>query len=556
MESKKALRIILLLFLIQVVVKIILSSLIHSPTIFGDEYDYMKMARSFFYSQNFLINGALSPQYLPLYPMVLSLSYFFHDMNWVYFIAKCINAVLSSLVIFPAYLLAREFLSSRKALLTAVLVSVLPACFSFAPYIMSENLIFSVTLFAFYFIYKSFVIQPNQSYKYDILAGLFIGLAYLTKITGLLLIPMVLLMLLISIFKKEYSQVKKKIVMLAIAFLVMSPWLIRNTIHFGFGISSLFGNTSTINEGLSKFYILPFIEWIIMHLGYAILASGILFFVISAILLFNFSKENKKLFNLTLMSFLFLILIVCFTTLIVSRGSVDYTNQLVGRLIGRHIDLVLPLFIILGCIGLNQKIEIKASRKIMLLLFSVFLLFFFAFLSTLNYFSLFPANNLSLSVLGVFHYILIPVTKYYPVILSAIFALLLCISVFYYNKLRFKSWALIFIIYFLCTSLLSYGITCYNSEHNWLPSAPTQLGMWFNSYSEKNSVVLFDNSCRLDDVSDKNKKPLLIAGFWMNNQIIIDDETEFKKADYMISCKKIPYKIIKQIGEDIFIYRK
>ncbi len=149
-------KLILIIFLIQIIIKIILSSFIHSPTIFADEYDYIKMARSFFYYGNFFINGVPSHQYLPLYPILISISYFFKDMHTVYFLSKCINAIISSFVIFPAYLIAKEFLTSRKALLTAIVISVLPPFFAFTPYIMSENLIFPIILFAFYFIYKSF----------------------------------------------------------------------------------------------------------------------------------------------------------------------------------------------------------------------------------------------------------------------------------------------------------------------------------------------------------------------------------------------------------------
>ena len=144
---------IVLLYLLFVIVKITLSYFIPSISAFSDEYYYAKLARSFFFEQGFSIHGIKVMFYQPLYPIIISLSYIFKDMELVYFAMKAINAIVSTLVIIPSYLLAKEFLDDKKSILAAMLISLAPPMFSFSPYIMAENLFYPLFMFSFYFIY-------------------------------------------------------------------------------------------------------------------------------------------------------------------------------------------------------------------------------------------------------------------------------------------------------------------------------------------------------------------------------------------------------------------
>ena len=178
----KYFKILIVIFLAIFLTKLVLAELVPSPTMFADEYVYSKLARSFFYHQEFSIHGIISNSYPPLYPMLLSIAYFAKDMPLVYFIMKLINSLISSLVIFPAYLLAKEKLSNKDSVLAAIIVSVFPANFVFSQFVMAENIFYFLFLSAFYFLYKSFY---SQKLKYFILAGLLIALAVLAKVNRL-----------------------------------------------------------------------------------------------------------------------------------------------------------------------------------------------------------------------------------------------------------------------------------------------------------------------------------------------------------------------------------
>ena len=196
---KKILKKLILYYLIFVVVKGILSYLIPAPSAFSDSYIYMKLARSFFFDSNFVINNIPTTHYLPLYPIVLSFSYFFKQMNIIYPVMKLINVVISSLVIFPAYFLSKEFFNSKKSLTIAFLISLLPSNFIFSSFILAENIFYPLFLFSIYFIYKSITVKRII---WPILAGISLGLTYLSKINGIILFGTLGVLFLYKLLKK------------------------------------------------------------------------------------------------------------------------------------------------------------------------------------------------------------------------------------------------------------------------------------------------------------------------------------------------------------------
>ncbi len=398
----------------------------------------------------------------------------------------------------------------------------------------------------------SISLLPKKSYKWDILAGLFIGISYLTKITSLILIPLVLILLFISLYRKEYYQIKKKVILFIMAFLIILPWLIRNIYYFGFSIKGLLGNVPTIDAVKYDISFFSLIDWIIIHLGYVVIATGIIFFVIS-LLLIKISKKDNKLFNLILISWFSLFLIILLTSFVMGSSSSNFNKILSGRPMGRHVEIILPLFIILGFIGLNKRITKGISNKTILKI-TLFLFILLGISSQLNLYSLFPVNNISLSLFGVIKYGLNSITNSSFIIMIIIFLLLSFSFLIFYklNLLKFKKCFLIFIIFFIVMNVLNYGLTYYNSEYNWMPLDETKIGLWFNLHDQGKSTILFDNQCNLKEFN--TTKPLLISGFWMNNNITLGNPSNLNEADYIISCNKLNFKLIKQT-KNFYVYK-
>ena len=83
---------LLLWFVFFFIAKSILSYFIGGPSIFGDEYLYSKLARSLFLTGQYTVHDIPLKHFPPLYPLVISISYLFENMNLVYASMKVINS--------------------------------------------------------------------------------------------------------------------------------------------------------------------------------------------------------------------------------------------------------------------------------------------------------------------------------------------------------------------------------------------------------------------------------------------------------------------------------
>jgi hypothetical protein len=557
---------IIILYLIIVFLKIGLSYFILAPSAFSDDYGYAKEARSVFYNLSFVVHDVISAR-PPLYSAILSVSYFLKDMELVYFFMKLINAVVSSLVIFPAWLLSKEFFNEKKSMLLTIMVAMLPANFSFTFLIMSENLFFPLFLFSIYLVYKSFT---EKGYRWDILAGIFIGLAYLTKINALILPLSVVPIFLFKLSKKEYKEISKKVIMAFFFLITISPWLIRNGLNFGFNKNLFSGGydtalettTSSLSSSPGNFLYI-FLTWFVLYMGYLMLASGFIFFIAN---FFTLNKLDKN-------AFVFSLLTISSTALLAFLASkpfplgTQFIPGLTGRIIGRYVEAAIPLILINGLLGLKH---LKKISKIYIIPVIVLL-----FSSQLVFCQLFPTNNMSLAWLGVLKFIFdflvynkitfeSVFSYWYMLVFSMIFLIILSLILYLYRKVSVRKLLLIFIIFFSLVSLLNFAIIYYNSYTFWYKGEQTQLGLWFNKYDSKISTVLFDerDGCKIFKTNQTciynpftGGGSATVIGFWMNDEIKIGSVENLEGVDYVVSRHNLDLPLLKETKNGIFLYQ-
>ena len=557
----KQIKKLLLIFTVLVLVKSLLSYFIPSPSMFGDEYTFAKMAQSIFNEGSFSIHGFPTDKEPPLYPIILSLAYIFKDMTLVYTFMKIINSILSSLIIFPAYFLTKEFLGDKKSLLASILIGVMPFSFVFPSIIMAENIYYTLILASLFFIYKSFT---AKGYKYDILAGLFIGLSLLTKVIGTFIFLPMLIVFTYKLFKKDFYEIGKKTVMGLIFILTVLPWQLRNISLFGFSFETLVGNPGgnvvKINSSFGFFKGLDFLSWNLLYLGFLILGTAVIFFMMNFLIKKDNLTENHKIFYLlSLGSIISIILIVSNLSLDVFMFETLFP-WLTDRPVGRYIDVVLPLIIIGGVIAYeknNGRFKKIATFTSLILLFS----------SQLILFPLFPINNLSLTWIGVSKYIveflIFEKTSFETVFSSVsliIFAVLFLIAPFLiyliYKRLDLKKIIYVFMAFFIATSLIGYATVYFNADKFWYDSDEMQLGLWFNDFDKGQSKVLIDSkyggkitkAARENLYFGSKGRSFTIVGFFMNNKIKVGDESYFEEFDYFITKDKLESPAIKEIN--------
>ena len=556
---KKIINQLFIFYLAIVLLKILLSLLIPSPSIFSDDYVYIKLARSFFFDFNFTIHGVAVDVYPPLYPMLLSISYLFKDMTIIYPLMKVINALVSSLIIIPAFLLSKEFFNEKKSLIIALFISFIPSNFSFSPYIMSENLFYPLSLFTLYFIYKSFL---ENGYKYNVLAGVFLALSYLTRTIAINIVGAFVVSYVILFFIGKINRsliVKKFFVSFCFFIVIISPWMIRNFYLYGFNLKLLFGPyaQSALNI-VTKFKLMNYIIKFLVYISYLILASLIIFpFKLTSI----FNKKN--------LNFLILLIPLLIATLVIvaNHGSrVVFFEWFTGRYIGRYVDFLLPLIFIGGFIGAER---IKVINKATVAIFS----FFLVIGSLLTLHSLFPLNNMSLTWAGVLKYIFefffydkidysIRLFTGSIIFFIALFLLLFILLLFLEKTFSLKKLLPYFFIFLILLNLLNYSVNYYDSKVNWYDQEQMQLSLWLNNYdSNKISNVLFDEeSCGQLTKAEQEKicggagNARTVIGYWLNDNIFVGDVSKAQEYDYVISKNELDLPLIKKSGNGIYIY--
>ncbi|MEK6907479.1 MAG: glycosyltransferase family 39 protein [Nanoarchaeota archaeon] len=578
---KKSLKFLLVFYVILILAKILLVTLIPMSTAFSDDYQYLKMGRSFFFDHKFNVHGIDNIQFSPLYPILISISYIFKDSIYVYFAIKIVNLLLSSLIIIPAYLLAKEFLSEKNSRILTFIIALLPTGFSYNSYILTENLFYPLFLFSIYFIYRCLIYDK----KFDIiLAGLFTGLALLTRIHGIIILATLGILFVLDLFRKKINY--KLILISLIAVVLYSPWLIRNLIIFNSLPNTYSGNlyaleaSNIVSRGSIFYSIYPFIAWLITYSGALFLSSLVIF----PLFLFYKSKDNK-LNKFRLLSFISIIVTLLIAVNHHLRGE-KYFYKLSdwiffsGKLIGRYIDFLIPLILIIGFIGLiNYKNNLNKDNKKLLniSILSIVIISSVHFISR----SLFLPNNPSLTWIGIIKqiidYIFYSKNLFYVdnsvmpmvslaslIIIPLLLTLIIIFITKFFIKLRLSKILILIILFLLSINLINVGVSSYNAK-TWYETPQVQLSLWLNNYDkDKISNILIDQR-DFGDLKKDNQKMLYvnaekskytIIGHWLNDNIFIDDVNKLKNIDYIISRdKNLGFNIIKKSENGIYIYK-
>jgi hypothetical protein len=535
---------LLILFIFLIIIKAILTIFINTPSTFADGYIYAKTAQGIYETGTISLNGDTIFGYPPLYPLVLSITYLFKDMQITYLFMKLINVILSSLIIFPIWLLSKEFLNKKKAFLCTTIISIMPFSFAFSPFLMAENLFYPLVLFTIYFFYKA---VKNNELKFFILAAIAGGLSFLTKFSALAIFAALISCLIIFLVRKQIS-LKNSTIFTIIFLAIMSIWFIRNGMLLGFTFEGLAGSYSReITTIKPDNVLLNFTSWIILYLGGLLLATGGYFFINSLKTIKKITKKNKESIFITIC-----LAISVFVILIAANHNLHINSiatllpWLTGRLIMRYVDILLPLIIILGFIGLKNKTKTKWPLNIILLITTI--------LSTqLLFFPLFPSNNLSLTLIGVLQTI-VP----YLWIISIILLICLLAIWFLQNK---KTIVYLLLGLFIISSIFSYAITIYNVETYWYDSEQNELGLWINENIDQDKIIMLDidSEGKIEKLNqiylyEKPNADLFfsILGFWVKNPTKVGS-IEDEDYDYFITSKELDMEIIKET-ENFKIY--
>lgn len=167
--------------------KALLAGLLWIPVTWGDSFLYLSRARNLARLGIPVADNLCAPDYPPLYSILLAPAYLLGSSPEAsYSIALVINAVISSSLLFPCFLLHRHFTGrSEPSLLVAALVGGMSVSIGYGFSVMSENLF--LPLFAW--LCWLAIRYPGLRYSVSALTGAVAGLLILTKALAWALIP-------------------------------------------------------------------------------------------------------------------------------------------------------------------------------------------------------------------------------------------------------------------------------------------------------------------------------------------------------------------------------
>lgn len=535
---------LLFIYIASVSLRIYYSSWIENPYYYKDEIVYSGMARSFMESGTFMYAGSISRSIPPLYPMLISIAYIPPDIFTTYTLIKIINSLVSASVIFPVWLLAKEFLSEKEAVIPATMAAVLPALV-YSGMIMTENLHFPLTVMTVYLIYKSLT---EENKKIDFLCGIFLGLSYLTKIFGVFM-PIIFAIGLIfkpqGTLRERASEsfklfISKKWVF-AIALLTVLPWIIRQGLLFGFTYQGIFGDytsipnqviqTATFQTSISLRRILFFA---LNHLSYLTIASGVAFFS-GSVLLLSLLSENRLVHNNfeKLRMFLIIIwssiIIYVFYTTYHGIGRATWLIYGYYRVQGRYIDAILPLVILAGYIGLKyindnyDKNMIKTFAVTIVFTSAVLIFAPFSFLSG-------QAVVVAPDILFLFIFM-----DFTNELFSAVFFVVfpfLFIILYRYNKLNLRYISLVFIIFLLFSGYFAFMQHVTSARGS---GSLADAGKWLVKNTTKEDVVLIEGM----DIRNMERNLLeWQTQFWLRDRGIRINVFKYQKFDFGVKANE------------------
>ena len=555
---------LLLLFLCLVITKSLLSSLVPAPSMFSDEYEYAKMAQSFWQNGNLKVHETPGINFPPIYPIIISPAYAFQDMRITYLLIKIINAVISSLVVFPAYLLAKELMNKRLAIMSAILAGIIPSTAAYSPYILSENLFLPLFIMSTYLLYKTVTTDNHATTCFlGITTGVTIAFTFFTRTLGITLVICSIVLFFIKLIDRNTSKTGTLRNLLPLSLTLASLFfviILKNILFPGPLLQQYFILPENFGHGSLLQIALILAIWCLIYIGYFFIATG-LFPAINILNMKSLSSQRIRWFIiiLTTLSALGILIAAKHNMNLALLNTMPFTS-FPGRPIGRYIEYLFPLLIISGFVPNNTKInKIITGAVVATSIISVV---------TLATFTLLPINNGSLILLGLskFTYedIISPMDN--PLrylIFLAIAAVLLIFLIrtnIKYNRNKEIIIALLTFL-FLTSTLLAYAYAIQNSTKYWYEGEQMQLGLWINDHEEfrgKTFLVDEDYGGKIlktkQDVLHEGSSST-IFGFWMNMPLKVGNVRNLEGIDYIISKSDLNSPIIKETGDNIRLYK-
>lgn len=352
-------------FLILIIVKIILLvPLVHGILMLNDAYEYWTMANQIFHRA---LDIGLNHKYPPLYPAILSVVFLFGERYSLQH-AAIMNVIISSSVVFPLYLLARQVLDETKSVLFIIVCALFPFHVAYPAILYSENLYYPLFFWTVYFAFSSPHIK-RRTWLWDVFFALSLAALWLTRYMTLLLLPAFLIIWWIKPrlveFHGEYLAQKNKWLRLAgiivITLGLFSLWPIAG-LRSGVEFPAMLGFASAATGNPANFTLPRLFFWSGISLAYlCLILAPVLFIFITKLLS---SKGNIQVETRRWLVAAAIITISLMAIVTIYSWQAGFNFPEPTKYTGRYIIYISALAWLTALIIVNEIQEIKRWKAI------------------------------------------------------------------------------------------------------------------------------------------------------------------------------------------------
>ena len=216
--------------------------------VFGDACRYFMIAKTIYVQPSLLVKRGIT---YPT-PLFLLISAFFYGMFIPFgekvadLSLRLVSPLFGSLTIVFVYLIAKKMFDEKIALFSTILFGLSPSHVLFSSIGYMEGLFLFLVSLSLYFLVKDDSEPPVSSYGF---CGLTLGLASLTRQTGLLVVAvLVLFTLFYSRTSSRVKRLKATLILLGGAFIIAGPWYLDQLQQFGsFGAGQILPVSTTVD---------------------------------------------------------------------------------------------------------------------------------------------------------------------------------------------------------------------------------------------------------------------------------------------------------------------
>lgn len=322
----------------------------------GGETFYFLSADSLAASGTFQFSGAFNESTPILYPLAISPALLFKDVFVASEVARLLNAIYFSSVVFPVFQIARELMPVRRAVVVSIL-SPLVGMVYYSGFFIAENLYYPLFYWTLFAVSR---LLSAGGWRYGILAAIALVSAYLTKASASALIVASVLALITSalfICRQRGLNLQVKglfVLILIVAGALMALVSLRIAANlpplpYWSVLGDFLATLKSLRLGDLLFWMTRFIGQVGVLAG-----GGILVLAIPSITSALRDKSPEHQYAFAMLS-------VWVLTCVIAQAA-WFNGYLYGWLVERHVFALLPLLLIWAGVNTGfQKYRLLAA---------------------------------------------------------------------------------------------------------------------------------------------------------------------------------------------------